>query len=404
MKNVLKAKLMVLVLILGSIEFVYSGCCQSCKTRGKENQSKSNGNPGGPGNPENPGGSEDGEKGNGKGKKKSDKKEHVEEDNLSGFSLGSDEEGDEDKESKKGEHEEGTEKSKEKNDDENKEGENEGEKNNDEEKNVEEEKRRKKEENDKKKKEEQEKKRKEEEEKKKREELEKKRKEENDKKKKEEQEKKRKEEEEKRIKEEEKKISDFLNSNKDDNRKGIKDNFKVKFDEVNGNFTIKYGRFTGTIAKNDVRDQIGDSKLKIKVTRPDGKTNIPFDNGGECTLGDFVTALGFLRTEFRNGYEYLAVVDANKVCLFGNAVYINLNNGVIHGCGDGYIGRVCIAKQYNGKYIASPCYKSGNFYYYSDKSRGYLMYGNQDNQEKSYSFKIIKKEDIKKFNFKLVTN
>ena len=50
MKNVLKARLMVLVFILTSIDFVYSccDCCQSCKVRVKETESKSNNNSGDP--------------------------------------------------------------------------------------------------------------------------------------------------------------------------------------------------------------------------------------------------------------------------------------------------------------------------------------------------------------------
>ena len=323
MKNVLKAKLMVLGLILCSIEFI-CGCCQSCKTRGKENQSKSSGDPGN---------SEEDveeveEKKDNKGEKKPNKKKNVEEFDLGGGGKG-------DKKSKKEEKKEKIEKPEEK-----------------EEKHEEEEK------------------------------------------------------VEKKVTDGEKKqaISDFLNVKTGTNRVGIKSNFEVNNDG-DGNFTITYGNFTGTIAKNDVdTEQIGKSKLKISVTRPDGKTNIKFDKGGECTLGNFVDSLKKLDIGFRNedNHEYLAVVD--KKNLAGNGdIYINLMNGLIYKCIDEYIGRASIKKQSNDECFMSPYYKSGTYYYYSDTEKRYKICINQDFEKKIFSINYLY-DSIKIFEFKLKTN
>ena len=213
-------------------------------------------------------------------------------------------------------------------------------------------------------------------------------------------------EEEKKKKED---ISNLLNNNKGSKRQNTKGKFEVEIDK--DNFIIKYGNFTGTIAKNDVANPIEDSELTINVTRPDGETNIKFDNGGKCTLGDFVTALGFLKTDLRNdaGDEYLRADDKNKTCMKGGAIFINLSNGLIYKCRGGYIKRANVK---NGDYdqTVSPCYYSGNYYhsYYINNN------GKKDGKYELWNEKIhggkaedlfkepkYNAEDIGKFEFKL---
>lgn len=207
-------------------------------------------------------------------------------------------------------------------------------------------------------------------------------------------------------------ITNVLNNRTGTNRVNIIDNFEVV--ESGDKFTIKYGRFTGSIKIGDVDiNNITNSKLTIdEISRLDG--NIIIFNRDKCKLGDFVAALGLLQVVSRNenNEEYLAVEDVNGLCIdrldnSGNGVYINLNNGLVYKCDKkGYIGRGNNNIN-NDKYSRrfTPFYRENNYYALGNVDGEYVHWASKKSGDPKVIFvkPILKNETLNNFIFKIRT-
>ncbi len=209
-------------------------------------------------------------------------------------------------------------------------------------------------------------------------------------------------------------ITNVLNNRTGTNRVNIIDNFVVV--ESGDKFTIKYGRFTGSIKIGDVDiNNITNSKLTIdEISRLDG--NIIIFNRDKCKLGDFVAALGLLQVVSRNenNEEYLAVEDVNGLCISfdgldnsGNGVYINLNNGLVYKCDKkGYIGRGNNNIN-NDKYSRrfTPFYRENNYYALGNVDGEYVHWASKKSGDPKVIFvkPILKNETLNNFIFKIRT-
>ena len=198
-------------------------------------------------------------------------------------------------------------------------------------------------------------------------------------------------------------ISGFINKRSGTNRARIRGNFLAV---LNGDkYIIKYGRFTGSIKKEDINiKNIGDSLLMIDdVSRPDNY-KIIFDEN-KCKLGDFVAALNLLSVESRNddNEEYLAVEDLKGLCTHSNGVYINLDNGLIYKCDkNGYIGRGS-KNVSGGKYTIKivPCYKGNDYFTVKNNENIPWDCKKCGDPKKEFKTPLLNEEILNKFTFKV---